>query len=183
MADIQLSNAPFINKGFYVTGAFGESRGSSVHRGLDLAPEGFAGTLYAIDNFTIQYVGFDESGYGHYFIANNGNGMMYLYAHLSNIAVSVGDTVPIHGYVGESGQSGSATGVHLHLEMQAGTTWQYRAPLSTYTNPCDYLIGIINEVSVSNRYIYNDSPTPPVPPTNRNNHHFPWYIYSNNNFD
>ena len=171
---INLNNAPFINHNFLVTGAFGEPRGSSVHRGLDLAPVGYAGSLYAIDDFTIQYIGFDGSGYGNYFIANNGNGMMYLYAHLASLPPAVGTHIPIHGYVGEAGMTGSATGVHLHLEMQRGTTWQYQAPLSTYTNPCDYLTGIVNEVSNERFYIYDGTPTP-----TKKKKGFPWFIYQN----
>lgn len=181
MANIQVSNAPFINKWFYVTGAFGEPRGSGVHKGLDLAPEGFVGSLYSIDTFNIQYIGYDANGYGNYFIANNGNGMMYLYAHMASITVSVGDTIPIHTYVGESGRTGSATGVHLHLEMQQGTIWQYGQPLSIYTNPTSYLTDINNVVSYSDRYYYGGSPTPPTPTTRE--HKFPWFIYQNNNFD
>jgi len=182
MAEIQVNNAPFIQKYFYVTGAFGEPRGSGVHRGLDLAPEGFVGSLYSIDTFNIQYIGYDANGYGNYFIANNGNGMMYLYAHMASIDVSVGDSIPIHTYVGESGRTGSATGVHLHLEMQQGSEWQYQQPLSVYTNPCDYLIGINNVVSYLDKYIYDGSPTPPTP-TPTKEHKFPWFIYQNNNFD
>lgn len=175
MADIYVNNAPFIQKWFYVTGAFGEERtGGRVHRGLDLAPAGYSGSLYAIDDFTIQYVGFDGSGYGNYFIANNGNGMMYLYAHLASIPPALGTHIPIHGYVGEAGQTGSATGVHLHLEMQAGTTWQYGQPLSRYTNPCSYLTGINNVVSYSDRYWYGGEPTP-----TKKRKGFPWFIYQN----
>ena len=183
MADIQVSNAPFINKWFYVTGAFGEERsGGRIHKGLDLAPSGYSGSLYAIDDFTVQYVGFDANGYGNYFIANNGSGMQYLYAHMASVPPSVGTHIPIHGYVGESGMTGSATGVHLHLEMQSGSTWTFNAPLSTYTNPTSYLTDINNVVSSSDRYYYNGSPTPP-PPTPTREHHFPWFIYQNNNFD
>ena len=177
MATIQVNNAPFIQKNFVVSGAFGEPRGSGVHKGLDLAPVGYSGSLYAIDDFTIQYVGFDGSGYGNYFIANNGNGMMYLYAHMASLPPSVGTHIPIHGYIGEAGQSGSATGVHLHLEMQSGTTWQYNQPLSSYTNPCTYLVGINNVVDYNQYYYYDGTPTPPTPTTQK--HKFPWFIYQN----
>lgn len=178
MADIYVNNAPFINKWFYVTGAFGESRsGGRVHRGLDLAPAGYSGSLYAIDDFTIQYIGFDATGYGNYFIANNGNGMMYLYAHMASIPPSVGTHIAIHGYVGECGNTGSqGTGYHVHIEMQQGTTWQYGQPLSSYVNPCTYLTGINNVVSYTDRYWYDGTPTPPTP-TGTNKHKFPWYIY------
>ena len=177
MADIQVSNAPYINKWFYVTGAFGEPRGSSVHRGLDLAPAGYAGSLYAIDDFTVIYSGVDGSGYGNYFIAKNSANMMYLYAHLASIAPTVGTHFNLHDYIGEAGMTGSATGVHLHLEMQAGTTWQYQAPLSTYTNPCTYLTGINNVATYSDRYYYDGTPSPPTPTTKKKK--FPWFIYQN----
>lgn len=184
MADIQVSNAPFIQKWFYVTGAFGEERsGGRIHKGLDLAPAGYSGSLYAIDDFTIQYVGFDGNGYGNYFIANNGNGMMYLYAHMASIPPAVGTHIPLHGYIGEAGMTGSTTGVHLHLEMQAGSTWTFNAPLSTYTDPTSYLTDINNVATYNDRYYFNGSPTPPPPPPSTREHHFPWFIYQNNNFD
>lgn len=184
MADIQVANAPFIQKWFYVTGAFGEPRGSGVHKGLDLAPTGYSGSLYAIDTFTVIYSGVDGSGYGNYFIAKNNANMMYLYAHLSSIPPAVGTQFSIHDYVGEAGMTGSATGVHLHLEMQTGTTWQYNAPLSTYTNPTSYLTGINNVATYSDRYYYNGTPGPTPPtPTPTREHKFPWFIYQNNNFD
>ena len=58
--------------------------------------------------------------------------------------------------------------------MQAGTTWQYQQPLSRYTNPCDYLTGINNVVSYSDRYWYNGAPTP-----TKKRKGFPWFIYQN----
>ena len=183
MADFYVNNAPFIDKWFYVTGAFGEERtGGRIHKGLDLAPAGYSGSLYAIDDFVITYIGYDASGYGNYFIAKNDNGMQYLYAHLASLpSVMVGNRVNIHDYVGEAGRSGSASGVHLHLEMQAGNSWDYNAPLSSYTNPTTYLTGVANVVSYSDRYYYDGSPTPPTPPSAKK-HPFPWYIYTAQGF-
>lgn len=178
MADIYVNNAPFIDKWFYVTGAFGEERsGGKIHKGLDLAPTGYEGSLYAIDDFTIKYIGYDGSGFGNYFIADNGKGMMYLYAHMARIVPAPGHTFNRGDYVGEAGMTGSATGVHLHLEMQSGTEWQYQAPLTTYTNPTSYLTGINNVATYSDRYYY-DGIIPPTP-TSKKKHHFPWFIYQN----
>ena len=145
MPTIQLTNAPFIDKNFIVTGAFGEIRsGGRVHRGLDLAPYGYAGDLYAIDHFKLMYKGYDADGYGNYAIFTNENNMMYLYAHMSSLpSKNIGDVYNIHEYIAPAGTTGSSTGVHLHLEMQTGTSWQYSQPITRYTNPCDYLIGII----------------------------------------
>lgn len=181
MSTINLTNAPFIDKNFVVSGAFGEERsGGRIHRGLDLAPIGYTGSLYAIDDFTIIYRNYDASGYGYYFIATNGNGMMYLYAHMQGQAPSVGTHIPIHGYVGECGNSGpSGTGWHVHIEMQSGTTWRYQQPLSVYTNPCSYLTGINNVTNYSQYYYYDGSPTPPTP--SRNNKRFNWILFNKRN--
>ena len=183
MADIQVNNAPFIKKWFYVTGAFGEERtGGRIHKGLDLAPTGYSGKLYAIDDFTVIYSGVDGGGYGNYFIARSDSlGYMYLYAHMSSLPPSVNSHYTKWQYVGEAGMTGSATGVHLHLEMQRGTTWNYNADISGYVNPCEYLTDINNIATYSTRYYFNGNPTPPGPtpptPTDKTKHKFPWFIY------
>lgn len=179
MATIQLSNAPFIQKNFIVTGAFGESRsGGRVHKGLDLAPYGYAGALYAIDHFKVMYAGVDSS-YGNYAIFTNENGMMYLYAHMASLPIKgVGGVYNQGEYIAQAGMTGSATGVHLHLEMQAGTSWQYGASLDVYTNPCDYLTGIINEVNNDNVYYYDGTPVPPTPVQDTSKSKFKWVLYA-----
>lgn len=176
MADIYVNNAPFINKWFYVTTAFSES-----HKGIDLAPTGYSGSLYAIDDFTVIETGTPTTGYGNYFIAKNNSNVMYLYAHMSSIPPSVGTHFDKWQYVGESGTTGTSTGVHLHLEMQRGTTWNYSAPFSSYINPTSYLTGINNVATYSDRYYFDGTPIPPTPtPTGK--HKFPWFIYQNNGF-
>jgi len=48
---------------------------------------------------------------------DHGNGMATLYAHLEGISVKKGDEVNRHGVVGTLGQSGRATGPHIHYEV------------------------------------------------------------------
>lgn len=176
MATINLTNAPFIQCNFIVTQAF-----SNNHHALDLAPYGGSQPLYAIDDFTVIYrYDYVEGGssYGNYFIAKSNNAFeqrMYLYAHLASSPPAVGDVFSIHQYVGMAGRTGTATGIHLHLEMQRGTTWNYNAPIYDYINPCDYLTGIVNVASSSNVYYYDG--TPYVPPTDEEPHKFPWFIF------
>lgn len=181
MADIYVNNAPFINKWFYVSGAFGEQRTDHVHTGLDLAPAGYSGSLYAIDDFTVIDYGYDAgSGYGNYFVAKNSNNVMYLYAHLSGLPPQTGTHFNLYDYVGEAGRSGTATGVHLHLAMQQGNTWNYSSNLSDYINPTTYLNGINNVATYSTRYYFNGTPGPgPTPTPGGKKSKFPWYIYQN----
>lgn len=176
MATIQLQNAPFIRKYFYVTGAFGEQRPNHVHTGLDLAPQGYQGSLYAIDDFTVIRKGYEAGGYGHYFIAANSSGVMYLYAHLDREAPSVGSYYNKHDYIGEAGSSGSSTGVHLHLAMQYGSTWKFSNDINDYINPTVYLDGINNVATYADRYYYDGTPSP----SKGTKHKFPWFIYQNN---
>ncbi len=176
MATIYLNNAPFIQKNFVVTTAF-----SSSHHALDLAPYSYSGDLYAIDYFKVLYVGV-HSSYGNYAIFSNENGVMYLYAHMASLPTkTVGQVYQLHEYIAPAGTTGTSTGVHLHLEMQNGTSWNYQAPFSDYINPCDYLTGIINVASSSNVYYYDGTPTPPTP-TSERKRKFPWFIYQNNGF-
>lgn len=177
MATIQVSNAPFIRCNFIVTQAF-----SSSHHALDLAPYGGSQPLYAIDNFTVIYsYNYVEGGstYGNYFIALCDNPLdqkMYLYAHMASSPPAVGTQFTIHQYVGMAGTTGHSTGIHLHLEMQRGTTWNYNAPIYDYINPCDYLTDITNVASSSNVYYYDG--TPYVPPIEeRKKKRFPWFIW------
>jgi murein DD-endopeptidase MepM/ murein hydrolase activator NlpD len=42
------------------------------------------------------------------------------YAHLSAVAVAIGDVVETGRQVGSVGSSGNATGPHLHFEVRVG---------------------------------------------------------------
>lgn len=173
MANIEVNNAPFINKQFIVTTPFSQS-----HHALDLAPYGFAGDLYAIDHFVLTYKG-THSSYGNYAIFSNENGVMYLYAHMLRLPTkNVGDTYNNHEYIAPAGSTGTSTGVHLHLEMQRGGAWVYNAPFSDYINPCDYLTGIINVASQTNVYIYDGTPVPPTPVQDTSKSKFKWVLYA-----
>lgn len=59
----------------------------------------------------------EKGKYGKYIEVDHGNGMKTRYAHLSNQNVEVGDKVKMGQKIGEVGQTGSATGPHLHYEV------------------------------------------------------------------
>jgi murein DD-endopeptidase MepM/ murein hydrolase activator NlpD len=89
------------------------------HGAVDIANR--TGTpIYAIDSGTIEVAG--RYGWaGNAVIIDHGNGFESLYAHMSNIDVSAGQTVQrgqIIGGIGcTRGYGGRCTGPHLHLEV------------------------------------------------------------------
>lgn len=94
------------------------------------------------------------ASYGKWVLVRHENGLSTLYAHLSLIKVSEGESLPAGGLVGYSGNTGYSTGPHLHLTVYAtegvqvqsrkskvcgGTYTMPVAPLNAYLNPLDYL--------------------------------------------
>jgi murein DD-endopeptidase MepM/ murein hydrolase activator NlpD len=68
---------------------------------------------------TVTFAGGDACcSYGLYVIIDHGQGLTTLYGHLSDIDVSVGQTVTQGQKIGEGGRTGYATGNHLHFEMR-----------------------------------------------------------------
>lgn len=91
----------------------GEER---FHYGLDIA----ADTGTAVGCFadgTVTAVG-ESSSYGKYCIVAHEGGYTTLYAHCSRITVSSGTAVKEGEKIAEVGETGMATGPHLHFELQ-----------------------------------------------------------------
>jgi murein DD-endopeptidase MepM/ murein hydrolase activator NlpD len=93
-------------------------RFSWYHRGMDIATT--IGTpIVAADSGKVVVAGWpDNSGYGNRIVIDHGNGYQTWYAHLSKIAVSVGQTVNRGDLVGLEGSTGRSTGPHLHFEIR-----------------------------------------------------------------
>jgi murein DD-endopeptidase MepM/ murein hydrolase activator NlpD len=86
------------------------------HPGVDLG--GPVGTsIKPIMPGVVAYAGWDNSGYGNLVILNHQNNIQSYYAHLSKIEVKTGETVNMNTEVGKMGETGHATGPHLHLEI------------------------------------------------------------------
>ena len=103
----------------------GEER---FHYGIDIA----ANTGTAIGCFadgTVTAVG-DSSSYGKYLIVEHAGGFSTLYAHCSKIIASSGQAVKEGQTIAEVGETGVATGPHLHLELHQG---------DRYLNPIYYV--------------------------------------------
>ncbi|WP_303914366.1 M23 family metallopeptidase [Subdoligranulum variabile] len=92
----------------------------SYHNGTDIsAPEGTPILAAADGTVTIANATDSWGGsYGYYVKIDHGGGLTTLYAHCSNICVTVGQQVLAGQVVAYVGQTGRATGPHLHFEVQ-----------------------------------------------------------------
>ncbi|UFT99394.1 M23 family metallopeptidase [Radiobacillus kanasensis] len=101
--------------GGFITSGQG-SRWGSYHKGIDISGVGNRSIL-AADNGTVVSAGWDDGGYGNKIIIDHNNGYRTVYAHLSSISVSSGQTVTQGTKIGVMGSTGNSTGVHLHFEL------------------------------------------------------------------
>ncbi len=87
------------------------------HPGVDL-PNPASPPIVAAESGTVVVAGWpDNYGYGNRVVIDHGNGYQSLYAHLSNIYVSNGQSVSRGQVVGQMGSTGRSTGTHLHFEI------------------------------------------------------------------
>jgi murein DD-endopeptidase MepM/ murein hydrolase activator NlpD len=87
------------------------------HKGLDIANRA-APAVVAADAGRVVVAGWiDNYGYGNRVVIDHGNGTKTRYAHLSQIYVSVGQTVNRGDAIGKMGSTGRSTGTHLHFEI------------------------------------------------------------------
>ena len=93
---------------------------TSYHSGTDIAvPEGTP-ILAAADGTVTIANALDSWGgsYGYYVKLDHGSGLTTLYAHCSSICVTAGQQVTAGQVIAYVGQTGRATGPHLHFEVQ-----------------------------------------------------------------
>lgn len=90
-------------------------RWGRYHYGIDIArPSGY--TIKASDNGVVKTAG-RHSTYGNHIVIDHNNGYETLYAHLSEIGVSVGQVIEQGAAIGVMGSTGRSTGTHLHFEV------------------------------------------------------------------
>ena len=94
---------------------------TSYHSGTDIAvPEGTP-ILAAADGTVTIANALDSWGgsYGYYVKLDHGGGLTTLYAHCSSICVTAGQQVQAGEVIAYVGQTGRATGPHLHFEVHS----------------------------------------------------------------
>jgi murein DD-endopeptidase MepM/ murein hydrolase activator NlpD len=153
----------FGNTAFAASGAYN----GSGHNGIDIGmPVGtpvmaaLSGTVLGTGNTDLSHSasGAQCYSFGKWVMIKHANGLATLYAHLSQIGVSAGQSVTTGQTIGYSGMTGYATGPHLHFGVYASagvqimTLNQFKgavtpcanatmpvAPLNAYLNPMSYL--------------------------------------------
>ncbi|MCH5299348.1 MAG: peptidoglycan DD-metalloendopeptidase family protein [Ruminococcus sp.] len=101
-----------------ITSGYG-ARWGRMHTGIDIAAGGVYGkAVVASDGGTVEWAGYDSSGYGNYVIINHNNGYKTLYGHCSAVYVSRGQSVSKGSTIAAVGSTGDSTGPHLHFEVR-----------------------------------------------------------------
>lgn len=145
----------FGNTAFAQSGAYNGSGHNGVDFGIPVGTpvkSARQGIVKATGNTDNQC---PYASYGKWVLVEHDNGLSTLYAHLSNIAVSSGQSVSNGQVIGYSGNTGYSTGPHLHFTVYASDGVRVDglpsrscpgtniilplADLSAYLNPLDYL--------------------------------------------
>lgn len=100
----------------------------AMHYGVDIAA-GRGTPIYATKSGTVTSATYSEVN-GYYVSINHNDGYASTYAHMTNYIVSPGESVSQGQVIGYVGDSGWATGAHLHFELMYG---------GSNVNPMEYV--------------------------------------------
>jgi len=91
------------------------NNGKEDHLGIDFACSA-PDKVIAVHDGVVYKSGNDAGGWGNHVIIKNSENELSVVGHLSDIKASKGDKVKQGDTIGVCGQSGAATGPHVHLE-------------------------------------------------------------------
>ena len=138
---------------FYLSSLWNEDRYTYNHGAIDIAGGDIYGAeVVAADSgtviYTCTYCDHDYGkysscgcggGFGNYVWIDHGNGKETIYAHLSSVGASPGQTVSQGQYLGRVGSTGYSTGPHLHFECRYdGVKYNPMTELSGYWGMVSY---------------------------------------------
>lgn len=141
------SNTPVVSSGTWTKPANGRftsgfgwrnlGSGNEFHYGIDIA-NSIGTTIVASNDGVVSYAG-SLSTYGNVIMIThyvNGSVWTTVYAHLSSVQVSVGQSVDKGQKIGLMGNTGRSFGSHLHFEIHSGP-WVSGRPHAQ--NPLKYI--------------------------------------------
>jgi len=120
----------------------------TFHNGIDIGSKsGIGAPILAAADGKVTAIGNDgKYAYGKWIAIDHNNGFITLYGHLSLISVSVGQNVKQGERIGYMGQTGLATGPHLHFTVytkesfRTENRWYGLLPFGAAVNPLDYTV-------------------------------------------
>lgn len=145
----------YITQQFGKTSSSGRLYASGTHNGVDFRASlgtpvraALTGVVQEINQGAVK-----NCQYGKWVLIKHANGLTTLYGHLSQINVTKGQTVSTGQVIGLSGDTGYATGPHLHLTVFASTAVSFKqytcasglstlipiVPVNGYLDPLAYL--------------------------------------------
>ncbi len=92
------------------------------HYGLDIAAD-YGSRVVAAAGGKVIFAGWKSNGGGWQVWISHGGGLYTTYNHMSGLSVGNGQSVGRGQQVGRIGESGLATGPHLHFEVWRGMIW------------------------------------------------------------
>ena len=102
---------------------FGAARSGHTHQGQDLFAK-CGKRVVAARGGRVQYSGYQASGAGYYVVIDGrADGHDYVYMHLKKRGPHKGSRVGTGEKIGCVGQTGNASGCHLHFEMWSRPGW------------------------------------------------------------
>ena len=115
------------------------------HTGIDIVS--FNKKVYGTCDGKVVKVGFDKSYGNHVVVYNDSDDTYHWFCHLANYNVKLGDKITRTTVIGKMGETGNASGVHLHFEIRTACN---RYDMTS--NPATYM-GVSNKVG----YYHSDN--------------------------
>ncbi|PIR87244.1 MAG: hypothetical protein COU11_01635 [Candidatus Harrisonbacteria bacterium CG10_big_fil_rev_8_21_14_0_10_49_15] len=138
---------PYLTQEYGATAFAQQAYKSGFHNGIDLRARPVGQPLYAAADGTVLATG--DNGrvqYGRHVLIKHQNNLTTLYAHMSQFAVTQGQTVARGQLIGYSGNTGYSTAPHLHFVVYASPSVLLKSfvgaglvPVGSTLNPLDYL--------------------------------------------
>ena len=95
----------------------GVTYSTGKHAGIDLV--GVADkTIRAVCSGTVYRSSYDYDGWGKYIVIRQEDGLYAIYCHMAKSYKSVGQCIKAGDMLGIEGNTGQATGNHLHFELR-----------------------------------------------------------------
>lgn len=115
---------------YTISSSFGY-RWGKLHEGIDISGIGRGSPIKATNNGLVVQSGYTRTN-GNYIVIAHSNGYYTMYAHMNSRIREAGDVVMAGDQIGTAGDSGFATGVHLHFAIYRGMPYRGGVPISPF---------------------------------------------------